>query len=237
MTIRIKNWSKHQHFKDRTPPWIKLYREILDDPDWHDLDGESAKALVGLWLVASEDESRSGALPELRKLAFRLRVSESDLNQTLTKLKNWLIFDDISAISTRYQSDAPETETETETETEAEAEITDANASVVASKPTTPSCPHQEIIAAYHEILPSLTRVRDWTTARQAFLRKRWNENPERQSVDWWRGFFEYVSMSDFLMGRSPGRGGEPFECDLEWLVRPKNFVKVLEGKYERRAA
>ena len=29
--MRIKNWNRFQHFKDRKPPWIKLYRDILDD--------------------------------------------------------------------------------------------------------------------------------------------------------------------------------------------------------------
>ena len=114
MSWRIKNWSKHQHFKDRTPPWIKLYREILDDPDWHDLDGDTAKVLIGLWLIASEDESHQGCLPDARKLAFRLRMKESQLNQLLTKLSHWLIRCDIAMISDQYRADAPETETETE---------------------------------------------------------------------------------------------------------------------------
>lgn len=116
MSLRIKNWSKHQHFKDRTPPWIKLYREILDDPDWHDLDGSSVKVLVSLWLIASEDETHCGVLPNSRKLAFRLRINEVKLNQELNKLTQWLIRDDIAPISEGYRVDAPETETETETE-------------------------------------------------------------------------------------------------------------------------
>ena len=120
--IRIKNWSRHQHFKDRTPPWIKLYRELLNDPDWHDLDGDTSKVLIGLWLIASEDETHQGLLPDVRKLAFRLRMSERSLNQALTKLSAWVIQDDIAVISGRYQVDALETETETETETEAETE-------------------------------------------------------------------------------------------------------------------
>ena len=53
--MRIKNWERFQHFKDRRPPWIKLYRELLDDPDWHDLAGDDAKFLVMLWLIASGD--------------------------------------------------------------------------------------------------------------------------------------------------------------------------------------
>ena len=126
MALRIKNWSKHQHFKDRTPPWIKLYRDIIDDPDWHDLDGDSAKILISLWLIASEDDSHTGVLPDERRLAFRLRISEKQLKIHLNKLSNWLIRDDIETISARHQSDAPErageeTETETETETDKQA--------------------------------------------------------------------------------------------------------------------
>jgi len=116
MGIRIKGWERFQHFKDRNPPWVKLYKDILDDPDWHSLDGESAKVLTMLWLIASEDETHQGALPDLRKLAFRLRIKESQLNQTLTKLSHWLIHDDINVISSRYNPYIPETETETETE-------------------------------------------------------------------------------------------------------------------------
>jgi hypothetical protein len=116
-------------------------------------------------------------------------------------------------------------------------EMTDPDGSVVASRPATPTCPHSEIVNLYHEQLPSLTQVREWTSARQTLLRKRWSEDPERQKLDWWRSFFDFVGKSDFLMGRSSSRNGAPFECDLEWLIRPTNFVKVLEGKYENRGA
>ena len=115
-SYRIKGWEKFQHFKDRMPPWVKLYRELLDDLDWHNLEAESAKVLVMLWLIASEDKDREGKLPNTKKLAFRLRIQEQKLKQTLTKLEHWLICDDIVTISERYRGDAPETETETETE-------------------------------------------------------------------------------------------------------------------------
>jgi hypothetical protein len=120
--VKIKNWSKFQHFKDRRPPWVKLYRDLLDDPDWHELDAEAAKILVSLWLLASEDEEQEGNLPDAKRIAFRLRIPVSKVNQALTKLDHWLYHDDINAISERYQSDTPETETETETYTEKEKE-------------------------------------------------------------------------------------------------------------------
>jgi len=116
-TMRIKHWNKFQHFKDRKPPWVKLYRDLLDDLDWHELDAQASKVLVMLWLIASEDEGR---IPSIKTLAFRLRMTEKQTNDCLNKLSHWLEHDDISAISERYQNDSLETETETETETEKE---------------------------------------------------------------------------------------------------------------------
>jgi len=113
--MRVKDWKKFQHFKDRRPPWIKLYRDILDDPDWHSLDPFDAKVLVMVWLVASEYD---GELPCIRKLAFRLRLPEDKIISTISRLSHWITQDDIPEISRRYQDDAPETEGEGETEGE-----------------------------------------------------------------------------------------------------------------------
>lgn len=119
MSWHVKNWNKFQHFKDRRPPWIKLYRDILDDPDWHELDGEDAKRLTMIWVVASED---LGTLPDVRKLAFRLRLSEIKTEQLLNRLSHWLYQDDINVISEQHQVDIPEKERETEREIEEEKE-------------------------------------------------------------------------------------------------------------------
>lgn len=108
MAIKIKNWSEHQHFKDRSPPWIKVHREIINDVEWHELSGDDAKLLISLWLIASEDKELSGRLPDTKSLCFRLRIKEIQLNQALIRLSHWLIQDDISTISSVYQGDIPE---------------------------------------------------------------------------------------------------------------------------------
>lgn len=100
-------------------------------------------------------------------------------------------------------------------------------------KPPKPDCPHEDIIALYHECLPQCQQVRDWTPARQANLRARWNEDDRRQNLEYWRLLFEYVGACDFLMGRS---GKSTFMVDLEWITKQNNFVKIREGKYENRA-
>lgn len=96
-------------------------------------------------------------------------------------------------------------------------------------------CPHQDIIALYHEILPMCPQVRDWTPARAAQLRARWNEDPKRQTLTYWRDFFEYVKECDFLVGRVSGRERKPFLASLVWLTKPENFAKVREGNYENK--
>lgn len=115
--MRVKNWSKFQHFKDRKPPWVKLYRDILDDMQWHKLDGQSAKVLTMLWLIASEDD---GNLPDIATLAFRLRMTEREVSTCCSNLSHWLEQTDITTISERYQDDPLERETEREEETEKE---------------------------------------------------------------------------------------------------------------------
>lgn len=233
--LRIKNWSKFQHFKDRRPPWVKLYRDLLDDVEWFELDPIAAKALVMIWLIASEDD---GLVPDNKKLAFRLRMSVHDVEQCIAKLSHWLEPVCINVISARYQDDAPETETETETEDMAKTGGADSSPSspqagangVQTSQPD--DCPHREIIALFHEVLPSVRHVRDWTPARQTMLKARWREDSRRQNLEWWRRFFGYVGESDFLMGRKSSNNRRPFELGLEWLVKAENFAKVREGAY-----
>jgi hypothetical protein len=98
-----------------------------------------------------------------------------------------------------------------------------------------PPCPHQAIIDLYHERLPMCPRVREWTRERQRLLTVRWREDPDRQDLKWWDGYFSYVAESRFLTGRTKpnGSNSKPFVASLEWLIRPSNFTKVYEGQYE----
>ena len=121
MTLRVKNWDQFQHFKDRKPIWIKLYRELLDDIQWHELDAKSSKVLVMLWLLASEND---GNLPDLKTISFRLRMSENDVSSCISKLSHYLEQSDISTISSVYQEDILEKRRE-ETEKKVDIEIPD----------------------------------------------------------------------------------------------------------------
>ena len=100
-----------------------------------------------------------------------------------------------------------------------------------------PACPHEAIVALYHEILPANPRIRVWDGARASQLRARWREDPKRQSLDYWRRFFEYIAQSPFLTGRTDGKNGRPFLPGLDWMVKAGNFAKIIEGRYHEREA
>jgi hypothetical protein len=129
-----------------------------------------------------------------------------------------------------------ETEVEREIEVEKEQE---AKASLSAESDQkikmAPPCPHTEILALYHELLPANPVMKVWDGARESALRTRWKEDPKRQSLDYWRRFFGYVGKSEFLTGRREGQDGRAFLPGLDWLVTASKFAKVIEGRYQEK--
>lgn len=89
-------------------------------------------------------------------------------------------------------------------------------------------CPHQEIIDLYHKTLPELAKIKVWTPKRQSHLRSRWNEDKQRQCIEWWELYFGRIKASPFLTGNITD-----FKADLEWVINQSNMVKIIEGKYD----
>lgn len=135
-------------------------------------------------------------------------------------------------------------------EVEVEDDIPTANAVGVpvdaGNAPRIPDCPHEKIIALYHELLPLNPRVIEWNETRQGYLRARWKDksqpgkasegySTERDGLAWWRRFLGWLAQSKFLTGQRDGTAGKPpFLADLEWIIKPTNFSKIIEGKYHR---
>src|SRR5690554_7892339 len=85
MIIVPKNWGSFQHYKDRSPKWIKLHRSILDDYDFHCLPVASKALAPLLWLLASEVDN-GHIVCNWDKLAFRLRVTQSECKEAVNSL-------------------------------------------------------------------------------------------------------------------------------------------------------
>jgi hypothetical protein len=116
---QIKDWVKFQHYKTgknaKHPEWIKLYRRLLDDIEWHNLEPVAAKTLISLWLLASEN---GGTLPDLKTIAFRLRMPEKQIKSVLSQLPHWIEDSPSEVLGTSYAGPRPEEEGEKEEERE-----------------------------------------------------------------------------------------------------------------------
>jgi predicted transcriptional regulator len=89
--------------------------------------------------------------------------------------------------------------------------------------------PLQEaILTAFNEILPELPRAEIFTSSRIQTLNLRINEDPARQSPDWWRRFFERVRLFPWLMGHNPNN----WKATFDWLIGEGGMRKVIEGGF-----
>jgi len=137
----------------------------------------------------------------------------------------------------QVHTDVPLTETETETETKTKTETY-----ICPPSGGLPNCDHEKVIALYHKHLPTLRRVEVWNETRKGYLRQRWREVAtelaeknlitSQDVLDWWDRFFTHIGKSKFLTGRINDKSGRAFVADLEWILKPSNFAKIIEGKY-----
>lgn len=99
-------------------------------------------------------------------------------------------------------------------------------------------CPHGKLVALYGTILPECLPVSDWDTRRQGYSRTRWRENAikhswqtEEDGLKFFAKFFRFCRTKPLIMGQVDARpGGKPFIADLEWILRPFNFRRIIEG-------
>lgn len=92
--MKIKNWEKFQHYKPKSPkhqskmPWFKLYGgDLLNDMDYSELSDTEKSILIELWCLASQYD---GKLPDIKKIAFRLRRDEQQVIDSINKLEHWI---------------------------------------------------------------------------------------------------------------------------------------------------
>lgn len=86
---------------------------------------------------------------------------------------------------------------------------------------------YTKILNLFHEHAKTLPRVRTLNEARKAKIRNLLKE----YSADDFETVFRKAEASDFLSGRS----GKWTACSFDWLIKPSNFLKVIEGNYDNK--
>lgn len=114
--LSVKNFEHYQHYKERRPPWIKLYNELLDDYAFCCLHDASKAHLLCIWLLASRHNNR---LPHDAAWIARAIQATDPVNLEELLSAGFLVSsgDASDPLAHRTQDARPETEVETETET------------------------------------------------------------------------------------------------------------------------
>lgn len=116
ITFGVKNFERFQHYKDRSPPWIKLYNTVLRDYDFARLHDTVKWHLVGIWSLASQHNNRIpyDSAWVTQQIGATERVDIDALAEA-----GWLVMHHASKpLARRKQTATPEKRTETETETD-----------------------------------------------------------------------------------------------------------------------
>jgi len=246
-------------------PWFRMYAEFAADPKVQMLSEQNQRRLVMLFclrcnghvtlhdsevtflLRVTDDEWKSTKAVFLDRgfinqkneiLNWDKRQFASDTSKNRVAAYRERKKNDSNGYVTLHEqkSNAIDTDTDTDTDTllppkgsscpQQAGDVIDISA-----------CPHQEIINLYAKHLPMGIQPKIWHEARQTALRARWREDVKRQRLEWWDDFFAYIAKSDFLTGKVSNREGRAFEVSLDWIVTASNFAKIIEGRYENKAA
>ncbi len=97
-------------------------------------------------------------------------------------------------------------------------------------QPKPDDTPYQAIIDLYHEALPELPAVKALNAKRKQAIKARWNSEDKTKNLDYWKGYFQHVRRSNFLMG-STG-----WMANIDFLFTESKYIKIIEGGYEEGA-
>lgn len=88
MYLEVKNFARFQHYKDRSPPWIKLYSALLEDYDFLALSEAAQIQLLMIWLLAGRIDNR---IPDDRRWIAQAIHAKSPLRLDELKRAGYLV--------------------------------------------------------------------------------------------------------------------------------------------------
>lgn len=110
--IRVINWSKMQHYKDRSPPWIKLHRDLLTSETWVSSSNDDRVLAIAIMMLAADTDNLIPANP--RYIQRRAYLDSPPDLSGLVALNFIEIIDENEDASKPLANARPEGETEGE---------------------------------------------------------------------------------------------------------------------------
>ena len=97
----------------------------------------------------------------------------------------------------------------------------------VYTPPKTDRTDYQAVLDAFHELCPSLPKVLKLSDSRKKAIKARLNDF----GLEEIKRAFALTEQSDFLKGTN----ATGWQAGFDWLMKPANLTKVLEGNYENK--
>lgn len=85
---------------------------------------------------------------------------------------------------------------------------------------------YQFIVDNYHSLCPNMRRVEVISDERKGYMNARVGEFGMQKVIE----VLRKAGESEWLNGRND----RAWKADFEWIIRPRNFIKILEGKYSQ---
>ena len=208
--INAPNWRTYNPRSDRTPSWFRLQNDFFLDPKlWH-LDDATRCLLLFLFCEVSKNRGRPIKLSLEYISAQRGGLSKSKISDGIRELVK------LGVIETPNGNQAV-------TKSLPNGSTTNERTNERTSCPT--GVGRHRLAEIWNGATKSLPKVKSWNKSRAAAVRRLEVEESD------WKKACSLVEGSDFLSGRS----GKWTLCSFDWLVKPANLTKVLEGNYENR--
>lgn len=214
----VRNFEKFQHYKDRNPPWIRLYNSLLDSYEYACLPDVCKAHLLAIYLLASRSNNRIPADTAWLKSALHA-TEDVDL---IPLINGDFIIPDQECSKSLASGKQSATQSQSITE--------DKKPSPDGEPPLTPSEFLDDAVEAWNALahdcgLPKVERMND---GRRRALKVRMRECG---GMDGWSAALTKIRGSPFLLGENPRR----WCADFDFLLQPKSFTKLIEGGYDPR--
>ena len=211
----VKNFESFQHYKDRTPPWIKLYNCTLEDYEIASLPDVSKAHLFAIWLLASRSHNK---IPyDARFVGNKINATEP-VDLDLLVQSGFIVIDQgcNNMLAESKQDDIPERE-----ERRGEREVE--------KKVLTSSVDDTRLMVDSWNRMASdygLTKVQKLTKARKAKAVARLKDCG---GLEGWDAALEKVAKTPGLLGQAGGN----WKASFDFLLQESSFVKLMEGSYD----
>lgn len=224
----VKNFEKFQHYRDRNPPWIKLYQSVLADYAFTRLQDASKMHLLAIWLLASR---YSNKIPWDEKWISTQISATSKVDLDALESAGFIskINDASIMLAERLQDARPERERERETETEREEKVL-----LSAEAPTTAlnGNGHDDLgqafdawnaFAASHGLPTCAKRTKARASAVRARLK-------DAGGIEGFKAALVKAAAIPWMLGQNE-RG---WRLNIDTLNRESFFARLMEGAYNR---